>query len=42
VATGAGGTANTPASRSVGPALLVAILALTTVAARRRLRRSSG
>jgi len=38
VATGAGGTANAPASRAVGPTVLVALLALVTVAARRRLR----
>lgn len=36
VATGAGGTANPPASRAVGPALLVAVLALVAVAASRR------
>jgi hypothetical protein len=38
VATGAGGTANTPASPVVGPTVLVALLALIMVAGRRRLR----
>jgi hypothetical protein len=42
VATGAGGTASFPASRAVGPVVLVALLAMVMVAARRRSRGSSG